>query len=103
MPNDLTIEDVIKLVITKICTGMNINENDSEPIIVHISYQLSSEERTHFRNLTAHLNSLGQQDDYSMKNIFLNGCDFNAGLTARIKDYIDEQSRIRNGEDPMTS
>ncbi|KAF0553324.1 hypothetical protein F8M41_020422 [Gigaspora margarita] len=102
MSNELTIEDVIKLVITRICTGMNINENDSEPIIEHISSQLSLEELTYFRNLMTHLNSLGRQDDCSMKTIFLNGCDFNEGLTTRIRDYIAEQSRILNGDDPTS-
>ncbi|CAG8511953.1 15292_t:CDS:1 [Dentiscutata erythropus] len=90
-----TIEDAIKLVITKICTQMNINEDESEDVIKHISNDLSHEERTFFNDLTAKLNSHERQDDYNINN----GCDFTTSLTAKIKDYIAEQSRIRYGDD----
>ncbi|CAG8806152.1 3346_t:CDS:1, partial [Racocetra persica] len=42
--NNLTLEDAIKYVIIHVCTQMNLNENESEDIIRHISNGLSNQE-----------------------------------------------------------
>ncbi|CAG8641296.1 14567_t:CDS:1 [Racocetra persica] len=110
--DNLTVKTVIKLVITRICTQMNLNEgtqmnlnegtqmnfnegtqmnlneNDNEDIIEQISNDLSPEERTFFEDLTDDLNSHRRRDDYSIQNAILDGGEFSANLTTKIKEYI---------------
>ncbi|CAG8521879.1 17744_t:CDS:1 [Cetraspora pellucida] len=90
MSDDLTVKRVIKLVLTKVCTQMNLNEKDSEELIEHISNNLSPEQNTYFTNLTAELNSHRWRNDYNIEDIILDGCDFSTGLTEMIKEYIDK-------------
>ncbi|CAG8568604.1 19508_t:CDS:1 [Dentiscutata erythropus] len=98
--DNLTVKNVIKLVITQICTQMDLNQPDNEDVIEHISRDLSPEEQTSFINLTTELNSHKRRDDYKIESMILDGCDFTIGLTAKIKHYISERSRRRNDDNP---
>ncbi|CAG8536019.1 948_t:CDS:1 [Dentiscutata heterogama] len=97
----LTIEAVIKIVLTQVCTQMdlNLNERETEDIIRSILSDLSPEERDFFNNLTTELNSRRRRDDNKIESVIFAGCDFTVGFTAKIKDYIARQSRERNGDD----
>ncbi|CAG8631348.1 23136_t:CDS:2 [Dentiscutata erythropus] len=101
----LTIEAVIKLVLTQICTQMdlNLNERETEDIIRHILSDLSIEERDFFNNLTTELNSRQRRDDYKIESVIFDGCDFTVGFKTKVKDYIARQSRERNGDDPFNN
>ncbi|CAG8779445.1 11918_t:CDS:1, partial [Dentiscutata erythropus] len=101
----LTIEAVIKIVLTQVCTQMdlNLNERKTEDIIRRILSDLSPEERNFFNNLATELNSRQRRDDYKIENAIFDGCDFTVGFTTKIKDYIARQSRERNGDDPFNN
>ncbi|CAG8597272.1 hypothetical protein C2G38_2041329 [Gigaspora rosea] len=99
---NLTMENVIKLYLTEICTikNFNLNEEESEDLIRHILNELSPEECIFFDNLTTKLNENPRRDDYNLESMMFNGCDFTVGFIAKIEDYIARKSRERNGNDP---
>ncbi|CAG8736027.1 20751_t:CDS:1 [Cetraspora pellucida] len=95
----LTIKDVIKLLITRICTRMNLNESDSEDIINHISINLSPQQISHFTDLAAKLNARRLRNDHNIEDVMIDGCNFDDNITAMVKEYLDAK---RRNDDPFT-